>query len=484
MAPRAVAASAAAASATTRRWAAVGLLLLAVSQPHSAEAKKRMGEVSCPCLDSLPQLANLTVNTATNQKSKAAVSGTERDPVDDCLVAESVDRLQRLGERYCYPTDYGRSRCEAWDLYLEPECAGWEGKGDAWKSMPEHCKGTLMLRETEECQELFQTSIVSLPWCKEPWCYVDPENCNLPKAESYYFPGKGLWYSYATCGSSNYFEIWNAVQLEMCQLFAVVEKPYPIMFLSCWACAFLQQLIDTTRLLAEQQDRLCKTQRGYLMFQLFVLVTETFANVQRIPWTEHDFWSNYNLYAYVFINSSVFVRATMMFQIVWDWYTARLLKYPVLPYHIDHGSRWTEERRAALLVVIFQFMSSLGVFGVICLTHLFPALVVYYWIFMVVCTVFVKSRAWVATIGLNPESRFGRALVMGTNSFMSCMGIQVLVTSMVRVYAGEWQGGYLGPLRNDFLSRRLDVWYSCHLGKGVSTIEMLQDQDFINLFIR
>jgi len=443
-----------------------------------------MGEVTCSCLDSLPQLENLTVNTATNQMSKAAVGGASRDPVDDCLLAESVDRLQRLGERYCYPTDYGRSKCEAWDLFLEPECASWEGEGDAWSGLPEQCKGPAMLREREDCQELYHTSLVSLPWCKEHWCYVDPEDCDLPKAASYYFPGKGLWYSYATCGASNYFEIWNAVGLEMCQLFAVVEKPYPIMFLSCWACAFLQQLIDATRLLAEQQDRLCKFQRAYLMVQLLFLVSETFANMERIPWRDHEFWSNYNLYAYVFINSSVFVRATMMFQIVWDWYNARLLKYPVMPFHLDRGSNWTEERRAALLVVIFQFMSSLGVFGVICLTHLFPALVVYYWIFMVVCTVFVKSRAWVATVGLDPESRFGRALVMGTNAFMSCMGIQVLVTCMVRVYAGEWRGGYLAPLRNDFLSRRLDVWYSCHLGKGVSTIEMLQDQDFINLFIR
>eukprot|EP00439_Symbiodinium_sp_Y106_P071056 s4909_g12.t1 len=75
-----------------------------------------------------------------------------------------------------------------------------------------------------------------------------------------------------------------------------------------------------------------------------------------------------------------------------------------------------------MLVCIFQFLSSLGVFFVI------------------------SSRLWIAALGLDPESRFGRALVMGTNSFMSCMGIQVLVTCMVRTYAGEWSSGYLGPL--------------------------------------
>jgi len=125
----------------------------------------------------------------------------------------------------------------------------------------------------------------------------------------------------------------------------------------------------------------------------------------------------------------------------------------------------------------------LGILGVISITHLLPALFVYHWIFLIVATVLVKSRMWVAQLGLDPEGRNGRALVMGTNSFMSCMGIQMLVTCMVRAYAGEWRGGYLAPLRNDFLSRRLDVWYSCHLGKGISA-KLFLDQDFINLFLR
>lgn len=186
------------------------------------------------------------------------------------------------------------------------------------------------------------------------------------------------------------------------------------------------------------------------------------------------------MYVYVFINSSVFVRATMMSQIVWDWHQTHLLKYAVLLFD---GKGWTEGARASLLVLIFQFMSSLGIFGVISITHLLPALFVYHWIFLIVATVLVKSRMWVAQLGLDPEGRNGRALVMGTNSFMSCMGIQMLVTCMVRAYAGEWRGGYLAPLRNDFLSRRLDVWYACHLGKGISA-KLFLDQDFINLFLR
>eukprot|EP00913_Durusdinium_trenchii_P033305 g31180.t1 len=320
------------------------------------------------------------------------------------------------------------------------------------------------------CHELFHPKALALPWCHQSWCYVDPDNCDLEKSKSFFFPGAELWYSYETCASRNFFEIWKLVQLEMCSRFSVVEKPYVIMWLSCWTCAFLQQVIDTTRKLEDQQDRLGKWQRAYLALQLLVLVTETYANMQRIPWSG-DFWSSYNLYVYVFINSAVFVRATMMSQVVWDWYEVRLLKMPVLPYQMD-GKGWTDEMRAGLLVCIFQFLSSLGVFFVISVTHL---------IFWAVAAGLVKSRVWISSLNFDPESRFGRALVVGTNSFLSVMGIQVLVTCMVRTYAGEWSSGYLTPLWNDFLVRRLRVWYTCHL-RHATFQEMVLDQDFINLF--
>eukprot|EP00811_Abedinium_folium_P009066 NODE_18379_length_896_cov_1.830949.p2 GENE.NODE_18379_length_896_cov_1.830949~~NODE_18379_length_896_cov_1.830949.p2 ORF type:complete len:200 (-),score=58.90 NODE_18379_length_896_cov_1.830949:297-812(-) len=171
-----------------------------------------------------------------------------------------------------------------------------------------------------------------------------------------------------------------------------------------------------------------------------------------------------------------------MSQIVLDWYDARLLKHPVLPHQID-GKGWTDEGRAALLMVIFQFASSMGVFAIVVGTHLLPALVAYFWIYLIVAAVLVYSRSWVARFNVNAESHLGRALVMGTNSFTTCMGIQVLVTSMVRVYAGELKAGYTRPLWNDYLSRRLHVWFYCHLGKGLSS-QILFDQDFINLLVR
>jgi len=351
--------------------------------------------------------------------------------------------------------------------------------------MPEKCKGSMIQFDQKECTDLLPPKSGVLPWCNENWCYVDPDNCDLDKAPSYFFPGLNLYYSYTTCGSNNYFELWGAPLMEMCDQYEVVEKPYPIMWLSCWMCAVMQQVIDATRYFDEDQSRLSRGQRVYLTFQLYVLVSETIANIRRIPWSNGNYWADYNVYVYVFIHSSVFVRATMMSQIVWDWYEVKLLKSPAVHEWVD-GKGWHDEHRAILLVIIFQFLSSLFVFGLVFITHVLPALVLYYWIFLLVAAGLVKSRTWVANLGLDPnESRLGRALVMGTNSFMSCMGIQVLVTSMVRVYAGEWSAGYMTPLTNDFASRRMDVWFACHFGKaGGFTMKLFKDQDFINLFLR
>lgn len=465
----------------------VGWLLGPKAEKEADNAKLHLtGQASCPCLDSVEQLADEMVNTQTNEKPGSSFGhgrfGT-RGVEADCLMVSHVDPLLHPNETYCYPTDYGQQRCEVWDQRLQVLCAHYVGPGEGLGGdLSEKCKGLFMARKETDCKDFFEPKTISLPWCGQSWCYVDPGNCDLDVAQSYYFPGRGLWYSYQTCASRNFFEIWNMVQLEMCRRFSIVEKPYIIMWLSCWTCAFLQQVIDTTRKLEEQQDRLGKWQRAYLGLQLLVLVTETWSNLKRIHWHQGDFWSNYNLYVYVFINSAVFVRATMMSQVVWDWYEVRLLKMPVLPYQLD-GKGWTDEMRAGMLVCIFQFLSSLGVFFVISVTHLLPALILYPWIFWAVAAGLVKSRLWIAALGLDPESRFGRALVMGTNSFMPCMGIQVLVTCMVRTYAGEWSSGYLGPLWNDFLVRRLQVWYTCHL-RDATPKQMVMDQDFINLFVR
>jgi len=36
-------------------------------------------------------------------------------------------------------------------------------------------------------------------WCTQQWCYVDPQDCNVAKTVSSYFPGIDAYYSYVPC---------------------------------------------------------------------------------------------------------------------------------------------------------------------------------------------------------------------------------------------------------------------------------------------
>merc|ERR1712110_1329419 len=156
------------------------------------------------------------------------------------------------------------------DFRLEPFCA-------KVKHLPEACKGLFEIREKERCEGLSEPRSTAVPYCPEPWCYVDPKACDMPYSPSNYFPGRDLYFSYATCSSNDFFNIWGVPSLELCERFQVVEKPYYVMWISCWLCAFLQQVTDATRHFEENQDQLSKGQRAYLIFQLFVLITETIA---------------------------------------------------------------------------------------------------------------------------------------------------------------------------------------------------------------
>lgn len=104
-----------------------------------------------------------------------------------CIGIDGLD-----GEMYVkaanasYPSDIG-ARCEAWDNGRHPSCLS--------PKDPAHTKDGPGLNKG---------------WCGEAYCYVDPCNCDLdvPPKESAYFPkshfqGKGLFYSYKTCGGSD-----------------------------------------------------------------------------------------------------------------------------------------------------------------------------------------------------------------------------------------------------------------------------------------
>lgn len=279
------------------------------------------------------------------------------------------------------------------------------------------------------------------------------------------------------------------VEVKLCNVFKVVEKPYYILFGSCWVCALAQQLIDTTRYYEDRKEELGFYQKCYLAVQLGTLVAETLELWSRMGWMDGaSIWDLYNLYVYMFVHSSVFVRSVMMTMIIWDWYEAKLLKRPVsgspmLGIPVMDGKGWSDDERASLLVVILQFGSSAGIFGVILVTHLLPGLALFFWIFLFAAGFIIKIRGWLEAFGIEPDGRFGRGFVMACNSFVAVVALQTMITGMVRVYAGVWsKGGYFTPVMDDLSSRHLTTWYECHLLRGFKAA--LRDQDFLNLFVR
>lgn len=272
------------------------------------------------------------------------------------------------------------------------------------------------------------------------------------------------------------------VAVKLCNVFRVVEKPYYILFGSCWVCAVTQQVIDTTRYYEERLEELGFYQKCYVGMQLVTLVSETFELLFKVDWLGgSSIWDMYNLYVYVFVHSSVFVRSIMMSMIIWDWKQAKLLKRPVFGTQWD-GLGWSDWERSVMLVGILQFGSSAFIMAIITITHVMPGLLLYYPVFALAAAFIIKVRAWLSFCGVDPDSRFGRGLVMASNSFVAVAAFQTLITSMIRVYAGELsQHGYLAPPRDDFESRHLETWYECHLSQGWGAFH---DQDFLNLFVR
>ncbi|CAK9016281.1 Voltage-dependent calcium channel subunit alpha-2/delta-2 (Voltage-gated calcium channel subunit alpha-2/delta-2) [Cleaved into: Voltage-dependent calcium channel subunit alpha-2-2, partial [Durusdinium trenchii] len=96
------------------------------------------------------------------------------------------------GTRHCYPADYGLGACKDHDEGLDPFCS----------------------------------SLFPPDFCRQDWCFVDPSACNAENFESSFFPGRGLYYSYGTCGSINSFAAWigESVPRSMTDLIALMES--------------------------------------------------------------------------------------------------------------------------------------------------------------------------------------------------------------------------------------------------------------------
>lgn len=120
------------------------------------------GTAHCPCID--PFARDIALSTHT-----PAVGAGE-----DC-------NITRAGDRFCYPSSYGASKCAPHDSAATPECA--------------------RLPEDEKPR-----------WCQDLWCFVDPNDCINAHSASTLFPNAtmgpriglelrvGLSFSYATCG--------------------------------------------------------------------------------------------------------------------------------------------------------------------------------------------------------------------------------------------------------------------------------------------
>jgi hypothetical protein len=119
-------------------------------------AAGRYGSPDCPCIG-LDALEGETAVTVKHEKKSVVLD---------------------------FPADLG-AHCETWDVDKHPACP-------------------------------------KAAWCKQKWCYVDPCKCKnvaaLPKPSDYLkegkYQGKPVYYSYATCGSSDAYTAEEAKKTE------------------------------------------------------------------------------------------------------------------------------------------------------------------------------------------------------------------------------------------------------------------------------
>ena len=83
------------------------------------------------------------------------------------------------GDLYLYPSTYGLHQCDLHDVGLQPFCANITADGN------------------------FSTLNNPL-WCSDMWCYVDPNECNVPTVFSPYL-NQTTSFSYEACGAENAF---------------------------------------------------------------------------------------------------------------------------------------------------------------------------------------------------------------------------------------------------------------------------------------
>jgi len=151
----------------------------ATSSPTNLPTAYR-GEPDCPCLDlhDLPQPSTSYGRNAIEQLWNATGYRTDENcvyiPTHRVNPAITEDESVEI----CYPFDYGLGECRQWDLDLAPYC--------------------------NKNESLF---------CDQSWCYVNDNNCGVAHEKSQYIntATTDIYYSYSTCGSTDYFNSGNGI---------------------------------------------------------------------------------------------------------------------------------------------------------------------------------------------------------------------------------------------------------------------------------
>jgi len=150
--------------------------LLAVAAAGACRMARADGVATCPCI---------------NPYTHPSLQGT--DGIAKHLSGNSLVRtIPGVDTEYIYPASFGTG-CAAHDNNLPPSC--------------------------DRAQKP--------AWCTIEWCYVDPDNCDVTKVKSKYFPDvTELYFSYQTCSSDGASSgSWSAEDVQFTKrLFALADN--------------------------------------------------------------------------------------------------------------------------------------------------------------------------------------------------------------------------------------------------------------------
>jgi hypothetical protein len=354
----------------------------------------------------------------------------------------------------CYPRYYGEGVCWPWDQRRQPECA--DADGTPFWDAP--------------------------PWCRMSWCYV-PDDCEETTSKAVFFPaGVGgpdspsqRQFSYATCSSSNVFELHGVPCLQFCIRYGLSEKPYVAILFSCILMALYDLALNSHHHYVQGGDEVTNLMRAFVVGETLLSLVNTVDIVSKIPfqesWDERGLWGlwqAYNLLAYCFIQSSTIMSCVQIAVVQYAWLDRNYFQQPVLAV-ID--AAYDEDMRPVFVAFTNLMIATGFLFPFIFVTHVVPGAIVYYWVVLVMAGGGWKLR--------QVAEMLSSSLSIVVLSFCLTVAIQMVTAAMVRIYDDGFALGYLAPLQQDIFFRRTYNYYDCYLNFAVPpyTIQI----DLINL---